>query len=424
MLPPENMPAAMPVLLVVDDHEENRDLLSRRLSKRGYCVLVARDGHEALATLDGAEVDLVLLDIMMPGMSGIDVLRQVRRRRSEVELPVIMATARTESDDVVEALELGANDYVTKPLDLPVVLARVEAQLRQRRRVRALKNPSGVLAPGMVLADRYRIDAAIGSGAFGAVYRARHLELDRDVAVKVLKAGVMGDAAVVARFRREAISACRVKHPNAVTVLDFGVTDDGTAFLVMELLTGRSLADALEADGPFAPRAAIEVSLPVCEALGAAHEAGVIHRDIKPSNIFLHTAGGATVVKVLDFGIAKVAGDATEQQTLTAEGSLIGTPAYMAPERLRAEPYDQRSDVFSLGVTLYELLTGRLPFGGPDVDLMALMVLQVNQEPPLPSALNPAIPRALEAVVLSAMHKRPEARPTAGELWVSLAALS
>jgi len=423
MLPPKDMPAAMPVLLVVDDHDENRDLLSRRLSKRGYQVLVARDGQEALAALDGSEVDLVLLDIMMPGMSGMDVLRQMRLRRSEVELPVIMATARTDSDDVVEALGLGANDYVTKPLDLPVVLARVEAQLRQRRRVKALRSSSGPLTAGVVLADRYRVDAAIGSGAFGAVYRAHHLELGRDVAVKVLKAGVVGDAALVARFRREAISACRVKHPNAVSVLDFGVTDEGTAFLVMELLTGRSLAEALEADGPVSPRAGIEISLPVCEALAAAHEAGVIHRDIKPSNIFLHTAGAGTTVKVLDFGIAKVAGSATQQPTLTAEGALIGTPAYMAPERLRAEPYDQRSDVFSLGVTLYEMLTGRVPFGGRDVDLLALMVMQVHQEPPLPSAVNPAVPRALEAVVLAAMHKRPEARPSAVEMRAALAGL-
>jgi CheY-like chemotaxis protein len=412
-----------PVLLVVDDHEENRDLLSRRLTKRGYRVLVARGGREALDLVAAGGVDLMLLDIMMPGMSGIEVLRELRRGRSEVELPVIMATAKSESDDMVEALGLGANDYVTKPLDLPVVLARVEAQLRQGRRVRGQKTPSGTLAPGVLLDQRYRIEGAIGAGAFGAVYRARHLEFGRDVAVKVLKSGVTGDAALVARFRREAISACRVKHPNAVTVLDFGVAEDGTTFLVMELLTGKSLADALEGEGVLAARASIEIALPVCEALVAAHAAGVIHRDIKPSNIFLHATEGGTVVKVLDFGIAKVVGDATQSQALTAEGALVGTPAYMAPERLRAEPYGGKSDVFSLGATLYEMLTGRTPFGGRDIDLLALMVRQVNEEPPLPSAINPAVPRALEAVVVAAMHKRPDARPTAAELRRDLAAL-
>jgi CheY-like chemotaxis protein len=424
MLPSMETSAAQPVLLVVDDHEQNRDLLSRWLTKRGHRVLVACDGQEALVLIEGGGVDLVLLDIMMPGMSGLEVLREVRRWRSEVELPVIMATAKSESDDMVEALGLGANDYVTKPLDLPVVLARVEAQLRQRRRVQGPKLRSGTLAAGVILDGRYRIEAAIGAGAFGAVYRARHLEFGQDVAVKVLKSGVTGDAALVARFRREAISACRVKHPNAVTVLDFGVADDGTTFLVMELLTGRSLADALEAEGAVAARTSIEIAVAVCDALVAAHQAGVIHRDIKPSNIFLHANGRDTVVKVLDFGIAKVVGDATQSQSLTAEGALVGTPAYMAPERLSAEPYCGKSDVFSLGATLYEMLTGRTPFGGRDVDLLALMVRQVNEQPPLPSAINPAVPRALEAVVLSAMHKRPEARPSAAELRRELAALA
>jgi CheY-like chemotaxis protein len=417
--------AANPLLLVVDDHEENRDLLARRLAKLGYRVLVASDGPEALELVESSGPHLILLDIMMPRMSGIEVLRALRRRRTEIELPVIMASAKSDSEDVVEALELGANDYVTKPLDMPVVVARVEAQLRRARGTeQALKARASGVGPGTVLAERYRIDAAIGSGAFGTVYRAWHRDLELDVAVKVLRRNAMGEAAAGARFRREGISACRVKHPNAVSVLDFGVTEDGTSFLVMELLDGRSLSETLEAEGPLDARRCAKILTSVCHALQAAHEAGVIHRDIKPSNIFLHAWAGSEVVKVLDFGIAKVSGDVTWGQTVTAEGVLIGTPAYMAPERLRAESYDGKSDVYSLGVTFYQMLTGRLPFEGRGLDPLVLALVQLSETPLLPSAVNPHVPRDVEAVVLAAMHKRPEARPTAAELARALATLT
>jgi DNA-binding response OmpR family regulator len=421
-------------LLVVDDQEENRDMLSRRLMRKGYTVLTAADGSEALKMLALHDVDLVLLDIMMPGLSGFDVLREVRLTRSAAELPIIMATARTDSEDIVEALELGANDYVTKPLDFPVVLARVTAHLRTRTAAARTEPAPGSggaagaplslavdIGAGTVLSDRYRLETKMGAGNFGTVWRARHLELDQPVAVKVLSANAAAEPEALARFRREGISACRVKHPGAVQVIDFAVTPNGVAFLVMELLEGRSLHDELDLLGTLAPRRAVEIMIPVCEALAAAHAAGIIHRDIKPSNIFLQKTPTGDVPKVLDFGIAKISGDAAVSRNLTVEGSVLGTLAYMAPERFRPQPYDGKSDVYAVGVTLFQVLTGRLPFIAQSGDPMAIAMLHRGEPVPSLRPFNARVTPALEECVQLAMRKRPELRPSAAELAVLLA---
>jgi serine/threonine protein kinase/CheY-like chemotaxis protein len=412
-------------LLVVDDNPENRDLLSRRLERKGFTVIVAADGPEALSLIETRPVDLVLLDVMMPGMSGLDVLKQVRKTRPAAELPIVMATARTESEHVVEALELGANDYVTKPIDFPVVLARVRAQLRAKKPRKAEEAASAAAAfaealsapprigPGSILADRYRLESKIGSGAFGTVYRATHLELDNPVAVKVLQTNVETGSEAVARFRREGISACRVKHPSAVSVLDFGVSAGGVAYLVMELLEGHSLAEELERRRTFSSMRCVEILLPVCEALSEAHKAGVVHRDVKPSNIFLHRTPRGEVVKVLDFGIAKIADSAAAQSTI--RGTVLGTPAYMAPERLSGQPYDGKADVYALGVMLYQMLEGRPPFlttGTP----LSVALKHVNEPPPPFRAMNPAAGTTMEAVIMEALAKKPAERPTAAAL--------
>ncbi len=332
-------------VLVVDDYPANRDLLARRLERAGYGVELAASGREALELLGRVSVDLVLLDIMMPGMSGLEVLGKIRETRSPSELPVIMVTARTESADVVQALGLGANDYVTKPVDFPVAMARIEAHLRVRTAAAAPAaslSASGDVQVGSVLDGRYRIDARIGGGSFGTVFRGRHLDLDQPVAVKVLALGADAEPPALDRFRREGISACRVRHPHAVSVVDFGVTETGVAFLVMELLEGRTLEHELQESGALSPARAIAVLAPVCGAVAEAHRAGVLHRDIKPANIFLHLAAGTEVPKIVDFGVAKLAGEAAFARSLTLDTALLGTPAYMAPERFHYEPYGAR----------------------------------------------------------------------------------
>jgi len=417
-------------LLVVDDSDENRDVLSRRLIKKGFSVLVAESGPQALAIIDAQAVDLVLLDVMMPGMSGIEVLEQVRKTRTATELPIIMATAKTDSEDVVVALEAGANDYVTKPIDFPVALARVQSQLRQRKSKKAQAAEEQAAAverflagpevrPGGLLADRYRLESRIGAGAFGTVYRAIHLELDSAVAVKVLQTGMQQDQDQIARFRREGISACRVKHPNAVSVLDFGVTAQGTAYLVMELLVGHSLFEELLRKKALTPARAAQVLMPVCDVLEVAHRAGIVHRDIKPSNIFLQRTPVGEVVKVLDFGIAKIAGENAIKHNLTVEGAILGTPAYMAPERFSNKAYDGRSDVYSLGITLFQMLEGRLPFLASG-DPMAVAMMHLNEAPPPILRLPPAARAPLQSLVDRALAKRPADRPSAAELSLAL----
>jgi CheY-like chemotaxis protein len=411
-----------PLLLVVDDLAANRELMTRRLERSGFRVLTAEDGPESLVMLRRRQdVDMVLLDIMMPGMTGLDVLRELRKTRSAVSLPVIMVTAKTDSEDVVEALSLGANDYVTKPVDFPVALARIRAHLRMHETATPASLPvepqtPGQAVPGAVLGGRYRLESLIGGGSFGTVYRASHLELDRDVAVKVLAASAGTDPEALARFRREGMSACKVQHPNAVAVLDFGVTKGGVAYLVMELLEGQPLDREVEDGVQLTPVRCSEIVVPVCSALAAAHAAGVLHRDIKPSNIFLHHTPLGEVPKILDFGIAKITGEVAIGQNLTVDGSLLGTPAYMAPERFRRGPYGPKSDVYSVGVMLYEMLAGRLPFIPPSADPLALVTMQAEEEPPPLRLRRPDIPPEYEAVVLSALSRDPSGRPTADVL--------
>jgi len=402
-------------ILVVDDHPDNRELLMRRLEREGFRVVGAESGRQALDHVKGAPVSLILLDVMMPGMSGIEVLQAVRETHTASALPVIMVTAKAQSEDVVEALGSGANDYVTKPIDFPVALARIQAQLRIRRppaddEVMDARD----LRPGLVLDGRYRLEGRVGAGNFGTVYKARHLELDHTVAVKVLQSSAITDPDAMTRFRREGVTACRVRHPNAVGVLDFGITSRGIAYLVMELLAGYALEDEMKGGRVLPLGRSLRIVAAVCEALAVAHRAGIVHRDIKPGNVFLHQAGGQEVPKVLDFGIAKIAGAAALQQRVTLEGWIVGTPVYMAPERFGPQEITGEADVYSAGIMLYQMLTGRLPFDA-ESDPLAVAMKHKHEAPPRLRALRPDAPAAVEEAILSALRKHPGQRPTAAQ---------
>lgn len=404
-------------ILVVDDIEMNRDALSRRLQRAGYETLTAEDGYQALGVVSQQPIDLVLLDIMMPGITGIDVLKVVRQNHSPADLPIIMATAKDQNEDMIEAFGLGANDYATKPINFPVLLARIEAQLRMKRAAPvAEKRPltpdqaNAEVRPGMVLGERYRLEGPIGAGGFGTVYQAQHLGLQHPVAVKILQAELARTPDALARFQREGIAACRVQHPNAVSIFDFDVTPGGVAYLVMERLLGQSLKEALEEHRRFSPQRCADILLPVCDALAVAHDDGIIHRDLKPANIFLSETRHGEVVKVLDFGIAKLVGEHMDEN-LTAQDALLGTSDYMAPERINNGEIDGRSDVYSLGVMLFAMLTGERPFFKEGNTALDVIMSHLNETPPLPSSLNPDIPPKVEAVVMDALRKRRSERP-------------
>jgi serine/threonine protein kinase len=236
------------------------------------------------------------------------------------------------------------------------------------------------------------------------------------VAVKVLKAGSASTAEAAERFRREGVAACRVRHPNAVSVMDFGVTAGGAPFLVMEHLEGHSLDAEMERSAPMPASRCAEIVIPLCGVLAEAHQVGILHRDIKPANVFLHRSRMGETVKVLDFGIAKLVDSG---QSLTVEGGIVGTPAYMAPERFRGAVLDGKSDVYSVGVMLYQMLSRRLPFeGGPDADLLAVAMMHLNEEPP---PLKSNVPAAVEEVVRAALAKDPARRPGARDFGIALA---
>ena len=415
-------------ILLVDDNEFVLRPLSRYLTEEGYRVLEARTGDEALFKVDDG-VDLVILDIMMPGLSGTEVLEQLRESYSGEELPVVMATATNGSDQIVEAFELGANDYITKPLDFPVVLARIKTQLRSstpRRNRRSTTDTWAEIEVGAVLDGDYQLESKIGEGTFAEVYRAIQLKLDRPVAVKLLRTNdgdrlrrnpSGGDSELRERFLREGRSTCRLEHPNAVSVLDASITAGGIPFLVTELLRGRTLAAELRRHGPMPEARCAEILLPICNVLAEAHSLGIVHRDIKPENIYLHRSRQGEVVKVLDFGIAKLIDGAGGQRRLAVKGAGPGTPAYMAPERFSAgHACDVNADVYSLGVMLYKMLTGRLPFKVTGGNLIQLAIKHQTEPPPSLRELRPSLSSDLESVVLQALAKDPAERPSAYDL--------
>jgi len=209
---------------------------------------------------------------------------------------------------------------------------------------------------------KYRVEAVVGRGGMGAVFRARDLRLERDVAIKIVRADLVGDPDSRARFQREAQIVARLQHPAIVTVFDYGNLPDGAAFLVMEFVRGEDLRHLLKREKTLPPARTVALVAGVAAGVDAAHRAGVLHRDLKPENILLPANGSGP--KVLDFGVAKMTDTAATTSGLITHGTtIVGTPAYMAPEQLRGETLDERADVYSLAVMTYETLTGRLPFG-------------------------------------------------------------
>ena len=269
---------------------------------------------------------------------------------------------------------------------------------------------------GRVFADAYRVEAVLGAGGFGTVYRASQLTVGRPVAVKVLRPDLAhGDPdlreRLVRRFRREAHATSRLAHPHTVQVIDFGEAEDGTLFLVLEHLVGRDLAQVLEEEGPLEPARIARIAQQVCRSLAEAHDAGIVHRDLKPSNVFLCRYDGSEgFVKVMDFGIASVAGHEQEQAQITRTGVTQGTPRYMSPEQALAKATGPATDMYALGCIVYELLTGRPAFDGPNP--LAVCLAHIQQAPPelRLEEVSPELARAWAKLVAGLLLKQPAGR--------------
>jgi serine/threonine-protein kinase len=265
---------------------------------------------------------------------------------------------------------------------------------------------------GLRIDNKYLIEDKLGSGGMATVYRATRLLIGDTVAIKILHPGQVDDRQSVERFRREAQAAARLKHPNVVPIYDFGVSSDGLVYLVMELVEGKSIRDMLREHGAFAPQMASEIVTQVCSALEEAHKRNVIHRDIKPDNIVVDATPAGIRVKVLDFGIAWMRDVAAA--SLTETGNIVGTPHYMSPEQCLGEEPDPRTDIYSLGVVLFEILAGVVPFNARAST--AVVVQHVNQQPPSLRAINSSVPPAVESVVMHALAKQRDQRPQSAAL--------
>jgi serine/threonine-protein kinase len=262
---------------------------------------------------------------------------------------------------------------------------------------------------GQTLAEKYRIEELINEGGMGAVYRATHVLMDKTVAIKVLHPALAADDKIVARFSREARAASRISHPHALNVTDFGESENGVVFLVMEYLNGQTLKEVIHNEGLMPLPRIIEIMRQISGALEAAHGEGVVHRDLKSDNIMLLDMGGGDWAKVLDFGIAKITEKVGQDPGLTAPNLIIGTPQYMSPEQCsQAAEIDSRSDIYSLGVILYEMLIGHVPFTGESPT--AIMMKHLQEPPPSVLEERKDLPAAVGRVVARAMAKRPEDR--------------
>jgi serine/threonine-protein kinase len=260
---------------------------------------------------------------------------------------------------------------------------------------------------GTVLDGRYRLDSLIGEGGMGDVYRATHVHLDTEFAVKLLKPEFVANQTAIKRFRLEAKAAGRIHHPNAIRVTDFGVTPESIVYLVMEIVEGQSLRSLMRSEKVFDYIRAVNIVRQACGAVEAAHHSGVIHRDLKPDNILIERVRDVERVKVLDFGIAKLK-ETKPDAYLTQAGTIIGTPQYMSPEQSQGKHLDPPSDIYSLGVILYEMLSGEVPFDG---DSTFQVVYKQLHEPPRPlQEVAPNVPALLARVVMRALEKDPDRR--------------
>ena len=469
-------------ILIVDDLEANRGVLERRLQREGHAVVSAASGYEALERLEKDAFDIVLLDVMMPGMDGYETLEKLKASPETRDIPVIMISALDDIASIVRCIEHGAEDYLPKPFDPVLLRARISASLEKkalrerekeymrdvtrvvaaavsvergaysagalaevakrvdelgtlarvfdnmiagiREREETLRSQvdrlreeiqgvteapvetdgSGlsVLKNADIFASRYWIQRPIGSGGMGMVYLAEDLELGEMIAIKTLRPELLtSDETAIERFRNEIRLARRMAHRNIVRTHDFGKAD-GVYFVTMEFVEGTTLRAVLDKRGHLGASAMLAIARQLTDALQCAHEEGIIHRDIKPQNLLLDSSG---TLKVSDFGVARLA---QRTSTLTQAGMVVGTPTYMAPEQLLEEGADVRSDLYSVGVVLYECLTGRPPYQAKSpISLIAKILHEVAESP---DVVTPDVPRAVSAMVMQLLAKSADER--------------
>jgi CheY-like chemotaxis protein/tRNA A-37 threonylcarbamoyl transferase component Bud32 len=392
-------------VLVVDDDVALLRAIGRQLEAAGVDVTTCASSPEAVERIEIGSFDVILSDIDMPGLTGIELLKLLRARH--IDVPVVLMTGSPSMDTAVQAVEHGAIKYLMKPLNSAELLATVEKAMQRTSRSATRAS----VTAGAVLGERYRLVRRIGEGGMSQVWEAKQLRTQREIAVKVLHTALNGHPDLRERLLREARASSQVGHPNVVDVLDAFELPDGTPVLIMPLLRGRTLTTVLYPSRRLPLGDMADLLLPVVSAVGTAHARGVIHRDLKPDNIFVCDAPGGTVVKVLDFGIAKLVGpESSDVRPLTATDTLVGTPGYMSPEQALGErDVDHRADEWSLGAILYETLAGVPPVQVDSVGAMA-KVLFTEKIVPLAERA-PEVPRVVSSLVDRMLARERRDRP-------------
>lgn len=379
--------AAIPLLQKVKEdyprYDESRALLGRcfyEMKDYAHCA-AALENHLTGARVSKANIDYFwMLALAYEQLGELEKSRAVLQKIRTVDMGFRDVTQRLSSVESRISIRGGAEGQTIAaaaavPLEQPTALKQM------------IEQSTG---------QRYGIEKEIGRGGMGVVYLARDTQLDRPVALKFLGSMMDDSQELRQRFLREAKAAAKVSHPNIVSIYDIG-TQEGGAYIAMEYVEGANLHRYVSEKGRMSAREAVNVTLQVCSALHAIHQAGIVHRDIKPDNVLIARGG---LVKVMDFGLAKV-----RDARLTASNVVMGTPCYMSPEQVRGQDADVRSDIYSLGLVLYEMLTGRMVFQGGDV-----LQRQLNETPPPPRSLVHDIPETLDAIVMKCIAKEPEAR--------------
>lgn len=418
-------------ILVVDDSEMNREVLSHRLGSHGFEVSVAVDGEDALEKIARHAYDLVLLDIVMPRMSGLEVLERIRSEQALTDLPVIMQTAKSDSRTVVQTLKMGANDYVIKGMEFDVLLARLQTHLNIQKRSKLARGggfqkltgsetqtrrsnrsycrrcrtsladeaPSCPVCQrerpeqgwddvadsefprlGSIIGDRYFLSRFISRGAAATVYQARDLDLNREYAAKLvglsdLPQGVSPQD-VRDRTRREVEVISKLSNPHVVKINDVVEVAPQVFALILDYVHGHSLEKILERVPKLAPAKALDIARQVAQGLHEAHQLGVVHCDVKPDNIMVEKLPvRGYFAHILDFGIAEIL------DYVRADAHYVGTPLYSAPEQIREDAaVDHRTDIYALGATLFHLVKGQPPYPGKT----AIEVLKNHLTAPIP----------------------------------------
>lgn len=396
----------MTSILIVDDNEDLASSMRGFLEGKGNTVKSANCGKDAYDILDAEDFDLLILDWELPDASGPDICQYYRKFGGLGA--VLMLTGRNSSEDKVTGLNAGADDYLTKPVNIPEFSARIDALLRRVSMIKKEEPPTyDESMVGKTFAATYMINAVLGKGAMGIVYHATHTTLKRSSAVKVLTDHPMqkGDRK---RFEREARAMSLLDHPSLVKIYDFGFADQRTPYIVMEFIEGRTLNEILKEQGKLSVKEAIPVFIGICEGLHHAHLQSIIHRDLKPANVMVSNSGQC---KILDLGVAKISEEETDMK-LTVAGEIFGSPYYMSPEQALSKALDHRSDIYSLGCLMFEVLTGELPFMGDSFVELVNAKTKATQPPSIcqhdPQA---KFPPALDKLLMKTLEKSPANRP-------------